>query len=787
MADEGARLIATLEARVSKFERDLAKANGTARREFGAIETRSQQMANRLETSISSASARAKSELAGLGKSLLAGFAGGFAAGGLQGFVGEIRSAVRSMSELSSEAKRAGVGVEAFQELSYAARQNNVSVDALTDGLKELQLRADEFITTGKSSGAEAFQRLGYGADELKARLRDPALLFQDIIGRISALRDTAAGIRIADEIFGGTGGEQFVRFLEEGEGGIRRNIEEARRLGVVIDEDVVRKGRDLDRQFQKIGDTISSNLKNGVVGVATVLADWSTHLERFLNSIGESTFFKKLNDWTSFDWSTTVPVTRSDAPKAAGLDPKGLEMLRRAMTAAGDRAAVAAPDRGKWLPGTFVDPKLAGMRADFQASLAGFITAAREAGHDIKLQSGVRTTERQAELFAAAVRKYGSEAEARKWVAPPGRSYHEKGTAADLNYAGAGMRGDTTAAQSAREWAHANASRFGLSFPLGNEAWHVEPADQRGAPKDGDPDTTSLEAAAQDKAAAARKKVADAAAQQAEKVRGVLAALALESAQIGQTAAQQEILQRLQQAGVDLSSREGQAIAAKVQELYRLKAAQEAAAQSAEALKQARQDFADTGADATKGFVQDLKNGVSAADALTNALQRIADKILNSLIDNAFNAMFNVQGAGGGGIGGALLSMVSSVFGGALATGGPVSPGKAYIVGEKRPELFVPNASGRVLPRVPEPPEAPKMGSFAQPAVNVSTPPTTVNVIGAPAGARVEERDDGRRGKSIDVILDERGADAMSRPGSAMSQSLRSNYGAQPVVRRLG
>ena len=32
---------------------------------------------------------------------------------------------------------------------------------------------------------------------------------------------------------------------------------------------------------------------------------------------------------------------------------------------------------------------------------------------------------------------------------------------------------------------------------------------------------------------------------------------------------------------------------------------------------------------------------------------------------------------------------------------GGPVSPGKRYVVGEKRPELFVPNTAGRILPSV--------------------------------------------------------------------------------------
>ncbi len=56
----------------------------------------------------------------------------------------------------------------------------------------------------------------------------------------------------------------------------------------------------------------------------------------------------------------------------------------------------------------------------------------------------------------------------------------------------------------------------------------------------------------------------------------------------------------------------------------------------------------------------------------------------------------------GGGGGGGGLLSLGSSIamalFGApGRATGGPVSAGRAYRVGERGPELFVPTASGRI------------------------------------------------------------------------------------------
>ncbi|WP_137754420.1 tail tape measure protein [Sphingopyxis sp. L1A2A] len=54
-------------------------------------------------------------------------------------------------------------------------------------------------------------------------------------------------------------------------------------------------------------------------------------------------------------------------------------------------------------------------------------------------------------------------------------------------------------------------------------------------------------------------------------------------------------------------------------------------------------------------------------------------------------------QGGQGGG-GGGLLALALSLFGApGRATGGPVSAGRAYRVGERGPELFVPTASGRI------------------------------------------------------------------------------------------
>ena len=92
---------------------------------------------------------------------------------------------------------------------------------------------------------------------------------------------------------------------------------------------------------------------------------------------------------------------------------------------------------------------------------------AAAKEGQRIYIASGFRTLERQKYLFANAVKKYGSETEAAKWVAPPYVSHHPWGLAIDVNYpsepVGAG-------------WLEINGARFGLCRVYENEWWHFEP-----------------------------------------------------------------------------------------------------------------------------------------------------------------------------------------------------------------------------------------------------------------------------------------------------------------------
>lgn len=75
------------------------------------------------------------------------------------------------------------------------------------------------------------------------------------------------------------------------------------------------------------------------------------------------------------------------------------------------------------------------------------------------------------------------------------------------------------------------------------------------------------------------------------------------------------------------------------------------------------------------------------------SALSEIAANALQMSLGGAFGG-----GQGGGGLGGLIGQSIGALFGlPGRATGGPVAPGRAYLVGERGPEVFVPTAAGRV------------------------------------------------------------------------------------------
>lgn len=164
---------------------------------------------------------------------------------------------------------------------------------------------------------------------------------------------------------------------------------------------------------------------------------------------------------------------------------------------------------------------------------------------------------------------------------------------------------------------------------------------------------------------------------------------LALETARL-----YQEGLNAAKKAGIDLSPEEQSALYKQVEGLAMIRAEQERLNEEQQKVKQNFEEWNDTAKSAVGGFLDDLQNGVSLADALHNALDKVLDKLIEVGLNSIFDSQTGIFG-GGGGLGG----IFGSLFGGARATGGPVAANKAYLVGENGPELMVPGQSGTIIP----------------------------------------------------------------------------------------
>jgi hypothetical protein len=90
------------------------------------------------------------------------------------------------------------------------------------------------------------------------------------------------------------------------------------------------------------------------------------------------------------------------------------------------------------------------------------------------------------------------------------------------------------------------------------------------------------------------------------------------------------------------------------------------------------------------------VSKGKLGFDELKATALAALDQIAMAALKSGLAALFGKSGSGSGSdsVAGALLGLIGVP---GRATGGPVSPGRAYRVGERGPELFVPTASGRI------------------------------------------------------------------------------------------
>lgn len=98
------------------------------------------------------------------------------------------------------------------------------------------------------------------------------------------------------------------------------------------------------------------------------------------------------------------------------------------------------------------------------------------------------------------------------------------------------------------------------------------------------------------------------------------------------------------------------------------------------------------------RGLLSALRRGSLGFDDLKRVAFSALDSIASHAVRSGIASIFGGSQGGGGGLGSLIGQSLGALLGlPGRATGGPVSPGRGYIVGENGPELFVPTSSGRI------------------------------------------------------------------------------------------
>ncbi len=187
---------------------------------------------------------------------------------------------------------------------------------------------------------------------------------------------------------------------------------------------------------------------------------------------------------------------------------------------------------------------------------------------------------------------------------------------------------------------------------------------------------------------------------------------------------------------------------------------AQVEAEKSLESAKEKAKEAADASRDMAFAFESAFENAIVAGEDLGDVLNALAQDIAKLVIKKNITAPL-IESIFGGDTGGGFFS---DLFAGFRAEGGAVQSGMPYVVGEKRPEIFVPQTSGRIVPSTSG------MGSSGV-RINI------INNTSSRVSAQSSQGADG--GMDLRFMIDEAVAQNVATQGSRTNQALKSVMGA--------
>ena len=187
-----------------------------------------------------------------------------------------IKSFMEMGDEVHKMALRTGFTTERLSELKFAAEQSGTGIGSIDKAVKTMN-KALIDADRGLETYARSFRELGLTTEELLAL--SPEEQFNTIAIALSELEDQTKKSAIAQEVFGRTG-TQLLPMLAAGADGIAALSQEARDLGIVLDQeaaDAAAKMTDDMNSLSKAMDGIKFQIAQALLPIINDLVEQIT------------------------------------------------------------------------------------------------------------------------------------------------------------------------------------------------------------------------------------------------------------------------------------------------------------------------------------------------------------------------------------------------------------------------------------------------------------------------------------------------------------------------------
>jgi len=279
-----------------------------------------------------------------------------------------IRNVTQKLDDIGKTADQIGITTDALQELRTVAESSGVTSDELDKSIEKLGKGLAE-AAMGLGTAKDGLKTLGLNArDLIDMGLEDALGVIATEINKLpNPMEKTAA----ATQLFGRSGAP-MINLLREGADGMANMRKEARELGVVIDEDLIRNAEAAQDQLDLMSRVIDANLSSALINLAPLIVGTTEKIAGLASRVGN--LISKINELREQGVGKTV-ITDAyvsslvNEARAAGYAQEELTALLKAKLKL--NAAPAATDGSFGPDQEVIDQFHAAARA-LDAALAG-------------------------------------------------------------------------------------------------------------------------------------------------------------------------------------------------------------------------------------------------------------------------------------------------------------------------------------------------------------------------------------------------------------------------------